>query len=81
MSLSPRLLRPMTVYRLGKAFLTSKMGGRGMLPKDIWHPKGVVASGMDVQVYRRRIKELWGRDPSEVYACTEFGADRFPGLG
>ena len=81
MSLSPRLLRPMTIYRLSKAFAVSRLGGRGILPKDIWHPKGIAASGMDVQVYRRRIKELWGRDPFEVYACTEFGPIAYQAWG
>lgn len=73
MSFSPALLRPKIIQRLGKAFLASKLNGRPMLPKDIWRPKGIVASGMDAQMYRPRIKELWGCDPLEVYACTEFG--------
>ena len=73
MSFSPRLLRPMTIYRLGKALLASKVRGRPMLPKDLWKPKGLVASGMDVQVYKRRIEALWGCNPLEAYACTEFG--------
>ena len=62
--------------RLGMAFLASKLNGRAMLPKDIWRPKGIVASGMDAHIYKQRIKELWGRDPLEAYACTEM--DRSP---
>jgi len=73
MSFSPALLRPQTIYRLSKAWLASRLNGRPMLPKDIWRPKGIVASGMDAQMYRPRIKELWGCDPLEMYACTEFG--------
>jgi hypothetical protein len=67
------MLKPAMISRLSSAFLTSKMEGRELLPKDIWRPKGIIASGMDVGVYRPRIRELWGRDPLEVYACTEFG--------
>jgi hypothetical protein len=81
LSFSPRLLQPMTAYRVGKAVLSSRLNNRPVLPRDIWHPKGVAASGMDVQVYRQRIKELWGRDPSEVYACTEFGPIAFQAWG
>jgi hypothetical protein len=81
LSLSPRLLRPATVYQLTKAFLTSKLNGRDVLPKDIWRPKGIVASGMDVQVYKQRIKALWGRDPLEAYACTEFGSIAYQAWG
>lgn len=73
MSLSPRLLRPKVIYRLGKALLTCKLQGRAMQPRDVWRPKGLVASGMDVQVYKKRIEALWGCMPLEAYACTEFG--------
>ena len=81
MSLSPALLRPRTIYRLSKAFLASKLNGRAILPKDIWRPKGIVASGMDAQMYRHRIKELWGCDPLEAYACTEFGPIAYQAWG
>ncbi len=67
------LLKPRTIYRLGRALLVSKLQRRQLLPKDIWTPKGVVVSGMDVQVYKRRIEALWGITPLEAYACTEFG--------
>ena len=73
MPLSPALLHPRTIYRLSRALLASRLSGRAILPKDIWRPKGIVASGMDAQMYRPRIKELWGCDPLEMYACTEFG--------
>jgi hypothetical protein len=70
-SLSPELLHPAAIYQLGKAFVASRLNGRAMLPKDIWRPKGIVASGMDVQVYKNRIEELWGRAPLEAYGCTD----------
>ena len=73
LSLSPAMLQPSTLYRLGRMFLVNKMSGTGILPKDIWRPKGILATGMDVQAYAQRIKALWGRAPLEAYACTEFG--------
>jgi hypothetical protein len=72
-SMSTRLLRPMAIYRIGRALLTSRLQRRPMTPKDLWNAKGLVASGMDVQVYRPRIEALWGCKPLEAYACTEFG--------
>jgi hypothetical protein len=74
LAFSPALLQPATLYQLTKALALSKLNKRDMLPKDIWRPKGIVASGMDVQVYKQRIKTLWGRNPLEIYACTEFGS-------
>lgn len=70
---STQLLRPRTIYRLGRAMVRSRLQKRSLLPKDIWTVKGLVASGMDVQVYKRRIEALWGVNPLEAYACTEFG--------
>jgi hypothetical protein len=72
-SLSTRLLRPMAIYRIGRALLRSRLQRRAMTPKDLWNAKGLVASGMDVQVYKTRIEALWGCKPLEAYACTEFG--------
>ena len=73
LSLSPAMLQPSTLYRLSRVLLASKMSGTGILPKDIWRPKGILATGMDVQAYAQRINALWGRAPLEAYACTEFG--------
>jgi len=67
------LLRPKILFRLGRGFLNSKLQKRDILPRDIWTPKGIVASGTDVQVYKQRIKTLWGIMPLEAYGCTEFG--------
>jgi hypothetical protein len=74
LSFSPAMLQPATLYQVTKALALSKLNNRSMLPKDIWRPKGIVASGMDVQVYKQRIESLWGRNPLEIYACTEFGS-------
>jgi hypothetical protein len=73
MTFSPTMLRPSTLARLGRILVSSKVNNRSLLPKDIWRPKGIIATGMDVQVYSQRIKTLWGCAPREAYACTEFG--------
>ena len=73
LSASRDLLRPMAIYRVGRAFVTSKLQRRSMLPKDLWSPRGIVASGMDVQIYKEQVESMWGCNPLEAYACTEFG--------
>jgi hypothetical protein len=73
MSATKELLRPMAIYRVGKALALSKLQRRPMLPRDLWNPRGIVASGMDVQIYKKRIESMWGCTPLEAYACTEFG--------
>ena len=50
-------------------------------PEGYLASKGIVASGMDAQMYRHRIKELWGCDPLEAYACTEFGPIAYQAWG
>lgn len=65
------LSQPRIFLRLGKAFLKSKLARRPMLPRDVWSLKGLVATGTDAAVYREKIKQMWGRYPLELYACTE----------
>ncbi len=72
-SMSKDMLKPRTLYRLINALVRSKLKGRPLKPQDIWNPKGMIVSGMDVQVYKSRVKDLWGLDALEAYACTEFG--------
>jgi hypothetical protein len=72
-SISKEMLRPKTLYRLMNALIRSKLKGRPLMPQDIWSPKGMIVSGMDVQIYKSRIKSLWDIDALEAYACTEFG--------
>jgi hypothetical protein len=64
---------PKMMFRLTKGLIKSKLAGRPMLPKDLWSVKGIISSGLDSEVYRDRIKELWGRYPLDVYAATEGG--------
>jgi phenylacetate-coenzyme A ligase PaaK-like adenylate-forming protein len=44
-----------------------------MLPKDLWSLKIIASIGTDSQVYKERIKEMWGRPPLDVYGNTETG--------
>jgi hypothetical protein len=44
-----------------------------MLPKDLWSVKAIVGGGTDSAIFKRRVEELWGRCPLELYAGTEGG--------
>jgi len=44
-----------------------------MLPKDLWSVKAIVGGGTDSVIFSRRVEELWGRRPLELYAGTEGG--------
>ena len=65
------LSQPTVFFRLGKAFLKSKLARRPMLPRDVWSLKGLIAGGTDTAVYREKIKYMWGRYPLDLYGCTE----------
>ena len=67
------LLNPATLWRLLKAVLISKIQKRSILPKDIWHLKGIITSGTDTEINKDRIKHYWGKIPLEGFACTEAG--------
>ena len=62
-----------TLWRLLKAVVISKIQKRNILPKDIWHIKGIITSGTDSEIYKDRIEHYWGRKPLEGYTCTEAG--------
>ena len=70
---SPSMLRPGTLSRLVKAFVSSKIGNRPMLPKDLWSPKAILAWGIDTPYFREQLKHYWGSVPYEFYASTEGG--------
>ncbi len=72
-SFSLKMLKPRTLARLLKGFLSAKLAKRPMLPRDIWKLKGIMTGGMDTDIYRKRIEYYWGRMPLEGYACTEGG--------
>jgi hypothetical protein len=72
-SIKPYLGSPRALYRLLKGKIRSKLEHRPMLPRDLWKIKGLIGSGTDSFVYKDKIKELWGRNPLDLYACTEGG--------
>ena len=70
-NIKPLLSKPKTLFRLAKGLLKSKLARRPMLPKDIWSLKGLITFGIDGEVYKERIKEMWGRYPLDFHGCTE----------
>ena len=44
-----------------------------MLPKDLWAAKGIICWGTDTSIYRDKIIHYWGKEPYEIYVCTEGG--------
>jgi len=70
---SKEILDLPTLWRLLKAVAISKFQKRNILPKDIWHLKGIITSGTDTEIYMDRIEHYWGRKPLEGYAATEAG--------
>jgi hypothetical protein len=69
----PFLGHPRALWRLARGKLKSRLAGRPILPKDLWSLRGIIGSGVDSLVYKNRIKELWGRNPLDLYSSTEGG--------
>jgi hypothetical protein len=69
----PYLKQPGALLRLLKGLIKSRLAGRILLPKDLWSIRGIIGSGVDSQIYKSKIKELWGRHPLDLYSCTEGG--------
>lgn len=67
------LSRPRALFRVAKGRLKAKLGGRPLLPRDLWKLKGLATGGMDTAVLRERMRYYWGRDPVECYGCAEAG--------
>lgn len=65
------MLHPAVLARMGRAWLRSRLARRAILPRDLWRVKGLMVSGMDTDIYRDRIREYWGVEPTEGYGMTE----------
>jgi len=65
------LLQPKVALRLARGLLRSKIAGRAMLPRDLWSLKMITSMGVDSVVYKEKIKELWGREPLNVFGNSE----------
>ncbi len=72
-SLRPFLKRPKALWRLARGKVRSRLDKRSLLPRDLWKIQGIIGSGTDSLVYKEKIRELWGRNPLDIYACTEGG--------
>ncbi len=71
--LSRSMLHPKVLSRLLQAWLRSKRHGRPLLPLDLWSVKGIVAGGVDMNIYGSEVQRYWGSQPCEVYGATEPG--------
>jgi len=67
------LAHPEALLRVTKALIKSKLARRSILPKDLWSVKAIVGAGTDSAVFMKRVEQLWGRRPLDVYAGTEGG--------
>ncbi len=72
--LSSTMIHPKVLARLLRGWVRARLDGRkSLFPKDLWSVKGVATGGTDTQVFKEKIKEMWGREPIEAYGCTEGG--------
>jgi hypothetical protein len=65
------LRQPKMLLRIMRGVIKSKLAGRPMLPRDVWALKGLWSGGSDASVYKKKIEQMWGRPPLDVYAGTE----------
>ncbi|AKG53064.1 GH3-like protein [Dehalogenimonas sp. WBC-2] len=65
------LKKPRTLARLLKGKMAAKLAGRPMLPRDLWKLKGLITYGIDGDIFREKIKEMWGCYPLDFHGCTE----------
>ncbi len=67
------LKRRRALIRVLKGKMKSRFARRAMLPRDLWTVKGILGGGTDSAVFKKRVNELWGRTPLELYAGSEGG--------
>ncbi len=73
MRFSSRMLQPLIMWHLIRGWINSKRERRTLLPKDLWPIKALVCYGTDTSIYREQLIHYWGKEPYEVYACSEIG--------
>jgi hypothetical protein len=69
----PLLRHPRALFRVLRALVQSKSQHRPILPKDLWSIKGILGGGTDSAIFRKKVEQLWGRTPLEIYAGAEGG--------
>jgi hypothetical protein len=62
---------PSVQARLVKAMIRAKLAHRGIMPRDLWNVKGMVTYGIDGEVFRDKIHDMWGVYPLDFHGCTE----------
>ncbi|MEQ8236616.1 MAG: GH3 auxin-responsive promoter family protein [Syntrophomonadaceae bacterium] len=62
---------PKMNYRLLRAWIRSKREHTPILPKDIWSLKGLICAGTDSSSLKKKIEEIWGVKPLEMFGGTE----------
>jgi hypothetical protein len=67
------IAHPKALLRLAKGLARSRLSNRPMLPKDLWDVKVIMGGGTDSAVFQKKIEDMWGRRPLELYAGTEGG--------
>ena len=67
------LKRRGALLRVLRGLARSRLAGRPMLPRDLWKVRGILGGGTDSAVFKKRVDELWGRTPLELYAGSEGG--------
>jgi hypothetical protein len=70
-SIRPLLKHPQALFRVLRGVARSKRAHRPILPKDLWSIKGILGGGTDSAIFKKRVEELWGKCPLEIYAGTE----------
>ncbi|MEN8613723.1 GH3 auxin-responsive promoter family protein [Dehalogenimonas sp. THU2] len=63
--------KPRTLARLLKGKMAAKLANRPMLPRDLWKLKGLITYGIDGDIFRDKIKDMWGCYPLNFHGCTE----------
>ena len=56
-----------------RGLIKSRVAGRPLLPRDLWAVRVVVGGGADTAIFAKKVEELWGRKPLEIYGATEGG--------
>ncbi|MGD0726968.1 MAG: GH3 auxin-responsive promoter family protein [Spirochaetia bacterium] len=69
--LSLGTFHPKVLFRLLRGLLRSRIQNRPVYPRDLWSPKGILAGGVDVSIYRDDIEKYWGVTPFDMYISTE----------
>jgi hypothetical protein len=64
---------PRALLRLMTGLARSRLAGRPMLPKDLWRVIAIMGGGTDSAIFKKKVEEMWGRRPLEMYAATEAG--------